>query len=305
MRWYAPLLLKLVLLGLVSDPASAQSQLWDNGPFNDRSALTNGTEEAIGARRTLLFDFVVPSGETWRVTGLNWLALWNTLPPGSGTGMEIRFYSDAGDQPGAPITPIMTSTHYAESATGNIHFSRPEYKAVSTIPAVVLTAGRYWTDAAVVGPENNFWETAEIIDNECWVDYADFGGLQPGSHVNGVSYDINGLLTGTRSGGGYTLSIDGTCPGAVMANWSGAGEGQQALVIGDQEGSTTIPSGPCAGTVLGIEGRVRLVSPPGLFNTRGGNGSITGNANSSACGRFLQLVKAGTCNTSNVVQVPQ
>ena len=70
----------LLLTTSLTMTAKAQDVLWDNGPFNDLSGLTNGTEEAIGFRRTLLFDFVVPDSETWIISGLNWLAIWNTPP---------------------------------------------------------------------------------------------------------------------------------------------------------------------------------------------------------------------------------
>lgn len=109
------------------------------------------------------------------------------------------------------------------------------------------------------------------------------------------------------TGGGYSLALSGSCPGTVRVEWSGATpRAQQGLVFGARQGSTTIPGGnPCPGTVLGVAGQVRLVDPPGFFGTgQNGSGSIQGNAGAGACGSFLQLVEGGTCQTSNVAQIP-
>jgi hypothetical protein len=108
-------------------------------------------------------------------------------------------------------------------------------------------------------------------------------------------------------GGGYSLALSGTCPGTVRVEWSGATpRAQQALVFGVRQGSTTIPGGnPCPGTTLGVAGQVRLVDPPGFFSTgQSGSGAIQGNAGAGVCGSFLQLVEGGTCQTSNVAQIP-
>jgi len=102
--------------------------------------------------------------------------------------------------------------------------------------------------------------------------------------------------------GGYRLNVGGTCPGSVSVDWSGATpSAQQAIVFGNSTGSTTVPGGPCAGTVLGIQGQVRVVN---IIGTGGGSGSVNGRAGTGACGRYLQLVEAGSCNTSNVDQIP-
>lgn len=109
-----------------------------------------------------------------------------------------------------------------------------------------------------------------------------------------------------RGASEYALRVTGQCPGRLTVLWSGAdANAQQALVIGNNLGSTTIPSAfPCSGTVLGVQGGVMMVDPPGFFSTRTGEGRIDGNAGSGACGKYLQLVHGGTCETSNVVQIP-
>jgi hypothetical protein len=95
----------------------------------------------------------------------------------------------------------------------------------------------------------------------------------------------------------------GPCPGTVTVEWRGATPNQQqGLVYGANQGSTTIPGGACQGTVLGLQGQVRLVN---TFGTGSGSGTRSGSAGTGACGGFLQLVEAGSCNTSNVRQIPQ
>lgn len=115
------------------------------------------------------------------------------------------------------------------------------------------------------------------------------------------------MLGAGASAKAYTLTVRmfQGCPGGITIYWTGAGPtGQQALVIGDEPGATTIPGGlPCTGTVLGVQGHVRLVNPPGFFGVQGGQGMMSGNATPAACGKYLQLVKGGTCETSNIAVI--
>lgn len=118
--------------------------------------------------------------------------------------------------------------------------------------------------------------------------------------------DSNNLtvhMNTTCGGGGYTLTLTGTCPGPVTVSWSGAQPGgRQALLFASSRGSFRIPQGqPCAGTVLGLgSNQLRIVTPPGVFSTGNGSGSLQGNAGQAVCGGFLQLIQAGNCQTSNV-----
>lgn len=115
---------------------------------------------------------------------------------------------------------------------------------------------------------------------------------------NNLTVHIN-----TTCGGGYSLTLTGTCPGPVTVSWSGAQPGgRQALLFASIRGSFRIPQGqPCAGTVLGLgSNQLRIVTPPGVFSTGNGSGSLQGNAGPAVCGGFLQLIQAGNCQTSNV-----
>ena len=103
-------------------------------------------------------------------------------------------------------------------------------------------------------------------------------------------------------GSNYTLAVNGGCPGTVEVVWSNAEPNtQQGIIYGGRLGNTTIPTGVCQGTVLGISGSVRLVQTIGSGN---GSGSVNGQATAGACGHYLQLIQGGSCVTSNPAQIP-
>ncbi len=140
---------------------------------------------------------------------------------------------------------------------------------------------------------------------------ADIGFYPPSSAVSSTWWDqttdgdilmANALEYVAGGGGGYRLTVGGACPGSVSVSWSGAEPGrQQGIVFGSREGSTNIPGGPCAGTVLGLQGNIQLVNTIG---TGGGAGSVNGRAGTGACGGYLQLITLGSCAVSNTDQIP-
>lgn len=112
----------------------------------------------------------------------------------------------------------------------------------------------------------------------------------------------DGFAAVTGGGGSYNLRVSGQCPGTLTLNWNNATPNrQQGIVFGLNAGQTTIPNGPCQGTVLGVSGQVRLVNTIGTGN---GSGSVNGQAGTGACGGKLQLVESGSCDTSNVASIP-
>ncbi len=113
-------------------------------------------------------------------------------------------------------------------------------------------------------------------------------------------------LAGAASGAAgqeYHVKVTGWCPGRIMVEWTGGTPGrQQAFVYSRERGSVVIPSGPCAGTILGLgEDQLQLYA---IRDNRGGNGAVLLNAGAGACGGYLQLVEGGTCRTSNVSTMP-
>jgi hypothetical protein len=177
---------------------------------------------------------------------------------------------------------------------------------------MLLSTGVQTTfDIEVYGPANNLIDsgsfTMPAASQAVFVGYEASGGVGYFRVMDVENGNIS-LLDDVRfeSVGGYRLRLSGSCPGQVQVAWSGGTPNRvQGLVFGQNLGSTTIPNQyPCAGTVLGVSGQVRLVDPPGFFSNQGGSGSINGNAGTAACGRYLQLVEGGTCQTSNVAQIP-
>ena len=169
--------------------------LWNNDDGQRIAGHSNTTKGIFEFPRTLLDDFEIPKDETWRITGFRHFHIWNTLPAGSGEGMEIAIWSDGGDEPGEFMFDL-TVTGYEEEGTGREFFNRPE--------AVDLDPGHYWFEATIVGTENNFWLTIDsIFWNEHWVNYEEFGGLMSGTAIFGSASDL-------------AWAIDGqlvTCPG--------------------------------------------------------------------------------------------
>lgn len=102
----------------------------------------------------------------------------------------------------------------------------------------------------------------------------------------------------------FSLSTSGTCPGQVTVTWNNATPNTNlALVFARNTGSFAIPNGPCRGTILGLGTQgIRLVNtfPSGA----NGNGSRNGNAGTSACRGYVQMVELPGCNITNVSQLP-
>jgi len=97
--------------------------------------------------------------------------------------------------------------------------------------------------------------------------------------------------------GGFIISLTGPCPGQKTLAWNGAGSGQMGIVVGNSQGNTNIPNGPCQGTQLGISGGLILYN---VIGTQGGSGQVSTTVGTPACGKFVQCINTGTCETSNV-----
>ncbi len=110
--------------------------------------------------------------------------------------------------------------------------------------------------------------------------------------------------TYSGAGGGFNLSITGTCPGTVTVHWSNAIPNVTlALVFAKNTGSFVIPFGPCQGTMLGLgNNSIRLVNtfPSGAS----GSGQRSGAAGQASCLGYLQMHDIPGCNLSNVAQLP-
>ena len=90
--------------------------LYDNGGPDGMNGYSNGSSAAAGGvipDRWLLDDFVVPAGG-WTITGFEHHHVWGgAQPAGTGFGMEIEIWSDAGGAPGGPIVSITPDSYTA------------------------------------------------------------------------------------------------------------------------------------------------------------------------------------------------
>jgi|GEM_PF-3493146 len=183
-------------VNLGNDPFSNRATLWDNGDTDGTNGYSQATSGVFGASRSTLDDFEVTDRAGWILNDFHTLGLWTSGATGIGRGYNLTFWSDAGGAPGAPIATASVNS-YAENVTGRTWFSRPELAIDVTYDDIFLAPGRYWVEMQIVGPENHFQMVRSgVTGSEAWVNYADFGGLMPGSAIFGAAADIAYSLTG-------------------------------------------------------------------------------------------------------------
>jgi len=109
----------------------------------------------------------------------------------------------------------------------------------------------------------------------------------------------------TRAGFDIGLGLTGNCPGRLDARATGATfGGNVAFIYARGTGNVMIPSGPCAGTRLGLNATAQLAA---LVNAdSNGTATLSRNASANVCGGaiVLQAVDMTTCTPSNVVATP-
>ena len=102
--------------------------------------------------------------------------------------------------------------------------------------------------------------------------------------------------------GGPILSANGTCPGPVTLNVSGATPGAPVEIYGSKSvGSTTITVDTCAGTMLGLK-KARLLATGTADSS--GKVSVRMRLTDNRCGLLFQALDLGSCATSNVATGP-
>lgn len=123
--------------------------------------------------------------------------------------------------------------------------------------------------------------------------------------MNGVTLILVLTLSGATDAAAmsdYTLRVSGQCPGLVTIEWEGAKPHRsQGVILGSHPGAYTIPTGRCAGTVLGIEGNLWLMY---VITTENGSGQRRAAAGSHPCHWMLQLIEGDSCRLSNPAQIP-
>ncbi len=102
--------------------------------------------------------------------------------------------------------------------------------------------------------------------------------------------------------GGFEIIIVGNCGGnmTLRANDATPG-GQIGVIYSFGMGSYVIPGGPCAGTVLGLDG-AGITLAAVLTADAGGFASYTAFVPPGACGNvYVQAIDVSTCATSTVI----
>ncbi|MBA3916468.1 MAG: PQQ-like beta-propeller repeat protein [Acidobacteriales bacterium] len=125
-----------------------------------------------------------------------------------------------------------------------------------------------------------------------------------GKIVYAPTTEIGGVnkLLAVSVHGGPALGVTGTCPGTATISASGLTPGASAQIWSSpRAGSTTISSGSCTGTVLGLANAQLLAT-----KSADASGKITLNPTlgASSCGRLLQVLDTTTCGTSNLGRLP-
>jgi hypothetical protein len=120
----------------------------------------------------------------------------------------------------------------------------------------------------------------------------------PYANLDGIGVDE--VCLGDPPPPPFTLSVSGTCPGAITLDAANATPGRSLLILYGGPG-TFVQSNPnqaCYGLTLGI-------ATPSLGAVIGADGagaaSLTFNAPGAACGFTVQSVDLGSCRASNTV----
>jgi len=223
--------------------------------------------------------------------------------------MVVEFFADGGNcNPGTTPVATATNTVYSEADAGmGQAFGREIVDMGVTFDTIHLDPGHYWVKYGPVPntEPNGFVLTASQNDCACWVDYADFGGLQPGINIFGVDSDVMFTLSGAAVPACLTMTVSPIVAGD-FATWdiSGATAGSRVVVVnGFEEGETVIvdESGFCA--TFGIAG-VTTNSVVGHAVVDGdGNASIRRHILKNLTGItvFTQAAQNGTCGGDDCV----
>ena len=147
---------------------------------------------------------------------------------------------------------------------------------------------------------------AALLGTFSFLGHANATSAQVDPLTNGpvMAAQSTSVSSGTQSAtaGVFSVSIVGTCPGPVTLTLSGATPGAQVGIgWSANTGSFTIPSGPCAGTVLGLDSpNLLAIVTADAF----GMATVAGTAPAAACGASVQAVDFSNCGTSNIGTVP-
>jgi hypothetical protein len=127
--------------------------------------------------------------------------------------------------------------------------------------------------------------------------YTDVNGNGKPDGQDVVEAEIDYLLNGVTPR--LTLAMTGSCPGTIAVSiTNGTPNGPMGVVRANGTGAFTVPSGPCAGTQLGLgTSGITLLATPN-FNA---SGNKSASPTLGVCNKYYQIVNLTTCEVSNVV----
>jgi len=232
-------------------------------------------------------------------TRANYTGGSGTLNDGSqGTGAgDTQLFANNND-----ARPIITLTLDGTYSIDNMTLY--SFDSGNTIPGAIASV------EVEIGGQSQVFTTSHSTTNDEFIDLT--GSPLQGIPTNTVilkNFTHDGRPNGLPSlfcigeielsgnAGGFNIRLSGPCPGQKTLSWTGAGSGQMGIVVGNSQGNTTIPGGPCRGTQLGISGGLILYN---VIGTQGGSGQVSTTVGTPACGKFVQCINTGSCETSNV-----
>lgn len=166
-----------------------------------------------------------------------------------------------------------------------------------------------WHDGELVGESDLDALTGETIGVMGEFDEVRIGAYESAlirdqhnrANLNAIAMDD--IRFGATDAGGFTLAIDGSCPGAITASVRGASpSGAVAYIYALGDGSAAIPGGPCGGVQLGLN-RTAALAGMATADSEGG-AQFSGRVPVAACGRVVvQALDLTTCGTSNIAEL--
>jgi len=282
--------------------------LYVNGPWDGVNGYSNILGGGFDLDRSLLDDFTVPSWGGWDIDSASTLYIWNSGGVGLGTDMTIEFYANTGNctPDTVPVAVAMNRVYTEVDAGMGTAFGREIVLVSVSFDTIHLDPGHYWVELQLSGNDDHgFILTASQKDCECWVDYADFGGRNPGVNIFGVSSDIVFSVSGVGFTNCLGMMVSDLVAGE-FATWDidGATPGARVVVVnGFEKGETVIvdESGFCVTFGIADVDRDRVIGV--AVADESGHASIVRHVlkNLSGLTVFTQAAQDGTCGGEDCV----
>ncbi|KAA3607268.1 MAG: hypothetical protein DWQ01_16365 [Planctomycetota bacterium] len=291
------------ITGLAYDPNN--DLLYGINPSSDRLYLldqSTGFATPIGSSGALGFDNANglaydPNQDVMYGADLNTNTLFTVNVSNSSTTV-IGSISGASAIEGLAFDPA-TNTLYGLDDTSDRVVILDTTTAVATPLANALPVSGIWRGLTWDHELGVIWASKVNAGELYRVDPATGAGTfvgTPTTFVQGLAF---------KGEPGFTLDIQGPCPGNVTAVVSGASaNGNVAIIYAFGTGSFTIPNGfACAGTVLGLSSNnITLLTT--ITADANGDASLPGGVPAGACGNVaVQALDLATCTPSNVVNL--